>query len=179
MEPIWPISVKSRRRAGGCPPSARFRQSGGVTLASSKAGTVEEYLKELPEDRREVVSKVRDAILENLPKGYQERMSWGMISYEVPLERYPDTYNDQPLMYMALAAQKNHYAVYSSGIHMDPSGESWVRSEFEKAGKKLDMGKSCIRFKKLENLPLHVVEELAAGQGVDEFIRLYEEGRKK
>lgn len=148
-------------------------------MASSQAGTVEEYLKELPEERRAVVSRVREAILENLPDGYQEKINWGMISYEVPLERYPDTYNDQPLMYMALAAQKNHYAVYSSGVHLDPSGEAWVRAEFEEAGKKLDMGKSCIRFKKLENLPLHVVGKLAGGQEVDEFVRLYEEGRKK
>ena len=148
-------------------------------MASSKAGTVEEYLKELPEDRRQVVSEVRGVILQNLPDGYQETMNWGMISYEVPLERYPDTYNDQPLMYMALAAQKNHYAVYSSGVHLEASLEAWVRAEFKKAGKKLDMGKSCIRFKKLENLPLHVVEKIAGGQRVDEFIRLYEDSRKK
>ncbi|MGD2120485.1 MAG: DUF1801 domain-containing protein [Gemmatimonadota bacterium] len=147
-------------------------------MASSKASTVEEYLQELPAERREVVSSVRDVILENLPDGYQETMNWGMIAYEVPLERYPDTYNKQPLMYMALAAQKSHYAVYSSGVYMDPRGEDWVRTEFEKAGKKLDMGKSCIRFKTLGHLPLKVVGEIAGAQEVDEFIRVYEKSRE-
>ncbi len=147
-------------------------------MASSKASTVEEYLQELPEDRAAVVSEVRDVILKNLPKGYEETMNWGMIAYEIPLERYPDTYNKEPLMYMALAAQKNHYAVYSSGVYMDPLGESWLRSEFEKTGKKLDMGKSCIRFRRLENLPLEVIGKVAAGQSVNEFIGAYENARK-
>jgi hypothetical protein len=150
-----------------------------VIVASSKARTVQEYLDELPDERREVISSVRDVILENLPQGYQETMNWGMIAYEVPLERYPGTYNKQPLMYMALAAQKNHYAVYSSGVYMSPLGEAWVQSEFERAGKKLDMGKSCIRFKKLEALPLEVVGKIAAAHDVDDFIQVYEEGRKK
>ncbi len=148
-------------------------------MASSKAGSVEEYLKELPEERRETIARVREVILGNLPDGYREGMNWGMIAYEVPLERYPDTYNKQPLMYMALASQKHHYAVYSSGVYMDPLGESWVKSEFENAGKKLDMGKSCIRFKKLEDLPLEVVGKIAGAQTVDEFVRAYEDSRKK
>ena len=148
-------------------------------MARSEASTVREHLEELPEDRRSVISEVRDKILENLPEGYEEKMNWGMIAYEVPLERYPDTYNKQPLMYMALAAQKNHYAVYSSGVYMDPLGESWLASEFEKAGKRLDMGKSCIRFRKLENIPLDVIGKVAAAQGVDDFIFIYERGRER
>ena len=148
-------------------------------MASSKASTVEEYLQELPEDRRDVVSQVRDVIRKDLPKGYEETMNWGMIAYEVPLDRYPDTYNSKPLMYMALAAQKNHFAVYSSGVWMDPSGESWLKSEFEKAGKKLDMGKSCIRFRTLERVPLEVIGKVAGALGVDEFIQIYEESRKR
>lgn len=148
-------------------------------MASSDAKTVKEYLEELPEDRREVVSRVRDTIVGNLPEGFEETMEWGMISYQVPLSRYPDTYNKKPLMYMALAAQKNHYAVYSSGVHMDPLGESWLKKEFERAGKKLDMGKSCIRFKKLENLPQDVVGKIAAAQTVGEFIQIYEAAKGK
>ena len=149
-------------------------------MARSEAKTVEEYLAELPEDRSAVVAKVRDVILENLPAGYVETMNWGMIAYEVPLERYPDTYNGQPLVYMALAAQKNHFAVYSTGVYMDPHGEAFVRSEFEKAGKKLDMGKSCIRFRKLENLPLEVIGKITAGHSVEEFLDGYEKvGRGK
>lgn len=148
-------------------------------MASSGAKTVKGYLQELPEDRREVVSRVRDTILGNLPAGYEETMNWGMISFEVPLSRYPDTYNKKPLIYMALAAQKNHYAVYSSGVYMDPLGESWLKDQFERAGKKLDMGKSCIRFRKLENLPLEVVGKIAAAQNVDEFIEAYEAARSR
>ena len=126
-----------------------------------------------------MVSRVRDVIRANLPEGYQETMNWGMISFEIPLDRYPDTYNKQPLMYMALAAQKNHFAVFSSGIYMDPLGESWLKSEFEGAGKKLDMGKSCIRFRKLENLPREVIGKVAAAQSVDAFIEIYEKARTK
>jgi hypothetical protein len=150
-----------------------------VIVASSGAKTVKEYLKELPEDRSEVVSRVRDHILENLPAGFEESMCWGMISYQIPLDRYPDTYNKKPLMYMALAAQKNHYAVYSSGVYMHPLGESWVKEEFDRAGKKLDMGKSCIRFKKLEDLPLDVIGKIAATHSVEDFIGAYEASRRK
>ena len=82
-------------------------------------------------------------------------------------------------MYMALAAQKNHYAIYSSGVYMDPSGEAWVKAEFEEAGKKLDMGKSCIRFNKLENVPLEVIGKIASAQTVDDFVRAYEKVKKK
>ncbi len=147
-------------------------------MARSEAKTVEEYLNELPEARRAVVSRVRNVILEHLPEGYEEGMNWGMIAYEVPLERYPDTYNKQPLGYMALAAQKTHFAVYASGIYMNPQGESWLRSEFEKAGKKLDMGKSCIRFRKLENLPLEVIGKVAGAHSVEDFIGIYEKAKK-
>ena len=149
-------------------------------MPKSESRTVEEYLKELPREKRDVVARVREVILENLPEGFRESMNWGMIAYEVPLNRYPDTYNKKPLLYMALAAQKNHFAVYTSGVYVRPDGEEWVRREFEKAGKKLDMGKSCIRFRKLENLPLDVIGEIAGGQTLDEFLELYEtESRHK
>jgi hypothetical protein len=148
-------------------------------MARSEAKTPDEYLAELPEPRREVVSRIRDVILENLPEGFEETMNWGMIAYEVPLERYPDTYNGKPLLYMALAAQKNHFAVYTSGVYMNPEGEAWVKGEFEAAGKKLDMGKSCIRFKKLEDLPLEVIGKIAANHSVDDFIAGSEAARKR
>src|SRR4051794_30976735 len=111
-------------------------------MASSKATTVDDYLTELPEERRAVVSAVRDLVLRHLPPAYRECMNWGMISYEIPLERYPDTYNGQPLSYVALAAQKNHYALYLSCVHSDPERDAWLREQFSAAGKKLDMGKS-------------------------------------
>jgi hypothetical protein len=140
----------------------------------SSAVTVKDYLAELPEDRRAVVAAVRAVILKNLPKGYCESMNWGMISYEVPLDRYPNTYNGQPLAYAALAAQKNNYSLYLTCVYQDPKRERALRDAFAKAGKKLDMGKSCIRFKKLEDLPLPAIGKVIAGVPVDEFIKRYE-----
>ena len=147
-------------------------------MASSKAATVDEYLAELSEDRRAVVSTVRDVVLRSLPEGYREGMSWGMICYEIPLERYPDTYNKQPLGYVALAAQKNYYALYLS-VYQDPEGESWLRREFEKRGKKLDMGKSCLRFRRLDDLPMDVIEQVVASITPEQYIARYEAIRKK
>jgi hypothetical protein len=146
-------------------------------MASSKAATVEEYLQELPEDRREVVSTVRDVILRNLPDGYSETMAWGMISYGIPLERYPTTYNGQPLGYAALAAQKNSYSLYLLGVYMDPEQEEALREAFRREGKKLDMGKSCIRFRKPADLPLDAIGELIAASTPEQFIARYEASR--
>ncbi|HEX7182659.1 MAG TPA: DUF1801 domain-containing protein [Thermoanaerobaculia bacterium] len=148
-------------------------------MATSKATTVDGYLEELPEDRREVVSAVRQVILRNLPAGYRESMNWGMISYEIPLERYPETYNGQPLGYAALAAQKSHYALYLTCVYQDPEQESRLREEFRKAGKKLDMGKSCLRFKKLDDLPLDVIGKVIASNPPEAFIASYEASRKR
>lgn len=148
-------------------------------MAKSNAATVQEYLDELPEERRSVIATVRDVILRNLPEGYQERMSWGMICYEIPLERYPDTYNGQPLAYVALAAQKNHYAVYLTCTYQDQEKEAWFRDAYQKAGKKLDMGKSCLRFKKLQDLPLDVIGQAVAGTSPEEFIASYEAARQR
>jgi hypothetical protein len=143
-------------------------------MATSKAATVEEYLAELPEDRRAVVSAVRDVVLRNLPAGYREMMGYGMITWGIPLEDYPNTYNGQPLGYAALAAQKNYYALYLMSPYMDPAEKEGLRDEFRKAGKKLDMGKSCLRFKKLEDLPLDVVGRVIASTPPQEYITRYE-----
>ena len=145
-------------------------------MASSKAETVEQYLQELPEDRRAVVSAVRDVVVRNLPAGYREMMSFGMIVWGIPLEDYPNTYNGQPLGYAALAAQKNYYALYVM-TYMAPALEKWLRDEFHKAGKKLDMGKSCLRFKKLDDLPLDVIGRLIASTPPHEYITLHEQSR--
>lgn len=143
----------------------------------SDATTVEAYLDELPEERRAVVAAVRQVIVDHLPEGYSEAMNWGMISYEVPLERYPDTYNKQPLMYAALAAQKNHYGLYLMCVYQDSDRERQLREAFVAAGKKLDMGKSCVRFKKLEDLPLEAVGEVIADVTPEQFIESYETAR--
>jgi hypothetical protein len=148
-------------------------------MATSKAATVEAYLQELPEDRREVVSTVRDVILRNLPEGYTETMAWGMISYGIPLERYPTTYNGQPLGYAALAAQKNSYSLYLMGVYADPEQEAALREAFRREGKKLDMGKSCVRFKRLGDLPLEAIGELIAATTPEQYIAHYEATRAK
>ena len=148
-------------------------------MVQSRATTVKEYLDELPEDRRKAIAEVRKVIKQNLPKGYDEVMRWGMICYEVPLKRYPDTYNKQPLMYAALAAQKNHFAVYLCNVYQDKETEAWIKEAAREAGKKLDMGKSCLRFKKLEDLPLEVIGRAVARTSVADFIAIYERGRPR
>lgn len=152
----------------------RERRNGKV--ARSTAETVEQYLEELPEERRETLSTVRDLVLEHLPAGYREAMNWGMISYEVPLTRCPETYNGQPLMYAALAAQKNHFSLYLMAL--DGEGEQWLKEAFGRAGTKLDMGKSCVRFRWTQDLPLAVIADAVARTAVDDFVALYERGRK-
>ena len=143
-------------------------------MVSSRATTVEAYLDELPPERRAVVSRVRDVILENLPDGYVEDMNWGMISYEIPLETYPETYNGKPLSYIALAAQKHHYALYLQNVYQHPELLEELEQGFEDAGKKMDMGKSCLRFKKLKDVPLDVVAKVVAATSVDDMIASYE-----
>lgn len=136
----------------------------------SEAKTVEAYLAELPEERREAISKVREVILQNLPDGYEEAMNWGMIAYEVPLSTYPDTYNGQPLAYAALASQKNHMAVYLSGIYMDEEARAKFEADYRATGKRFDVGKSCVRFRKLDDLPLPVIAEAIRFLPADEYV---------
>ena len=148
-------------------------------MVSSDATTVEEYLDALPDDRRAALSVVREVILANLPEGYVETMNWGMITYEVPLARYPDTYNGRPLGYAALAAQKRHSSLYLMGTYADPAARDWFEREYAASGKKLDMGKSCLRFKTIDDLPLDVVGALIARTPVDVFVRLSEAARNR
>jgi hypothetical protein len=146
---------------------------------ASKSSAVNAYLEALPAQRREVLSTVRDVVVRNLPKGYEESMNYGMINYTVPLERYPDTYNGQPLCYAGLAAQKNHFSLYLLGAYGDPRQVKKIETEFKKRGLKLDMGKSCLRFRKLEDIPLDVVGEMIASTPPADFIKTYEKSRKK
>ena len=138
----------------------------------SEATTVKEYLDGLPDDRRKAIARVRSVIRKNLPRGYREVMNWGMITYEVPLKTCPDTYNGQPLMYAALASQKNHMAVYLTGCNMSAATRKKFEKAYKAAGKRLDAGKSCVRFWKLEDLPLDVVGEAIAEYPVETFVDL-------
>lgn len=145
----------------------------------SDAATVDEYLAGLPEERREAIGTVRDVILSNLPEGYEEAMRWGMIAYEVPLATEPDTYNGQPLMYAALASQKNHMAVYLTGVYADDQARESFLDAYRATGKRLDMGKSCIRFRKLEHLPLEVIGEAVGRYPVPAFLTLVTQARSR
>ena len=146
-------------------------------MVSSKAATVADYLAELPDDRRAEIERVRDLVNEALPDGYREAMGYGMIVWGIPLERYPDTYNKQPLGYAALAAQKNKNSLYLYGVYISKERSERLKAAFAAAGKKLDMGKSCIRFKRADDLPLDAIRTEIASTIPDELIRIYEKAR--
>ena len=138
----------------------------------SKARTVTEYIASLPEDRRVAIKAVRAVVNKHLPAGYQEGMEYGYIGWSVPLSVYPDTYNGQPLCYVALASQKSHMALYLMCAYADSPIKQRLVKGFKDAGKKLDMGKSCIRFKKLEDLPLDVIAEATAAMPMKKYIEI-------
>ena len=148
-------------------------------MVMSKAKTVAAYLKELPADRRAVISKVRDLVRTNLPKGYEELMGYGMIMWSVPLKRFPDTYNGHPLCYVALAAQKNYNSLYLMCVYGDAALRKQFHDDYKKSGKKLEIGKSCIRFKEPDDLALEVISNAVASTSVDTYIGWYEKSRKK
>lgn len=139
-----------------------------------QASSVEEYIQSIPEDRQEAIKTIRDTMLKHLPPGYKEGTMWGMICYYVPLEVKPDTYNGQPLCYAAIASQKNYISIYLTNVYSDPETEKWFKAEYAKTGKKLDMGKSCLRFKKLEDIPLDLIGKTVAKTSPQEFIEIYE-----
>lgn len=141
----------------------------------SEATTVEGYLAELPADRREALEAVRAVILDRLPDGYEEVMNWGMITYQVPLETYADTYNKQPLMFAALASQKNYMAVYLTGIYVSDEARGEFEEAYRATGKRFDVGKSCVRFRKLDDLPLGLIGDTIASIPVDRLIARAEE----
>ena len=148
----------------------------------SKATTPEAYIGELPEERKEVIGKLRKTILDNLPDGFEETMGYGMMAYVVPHSRYPDGYHCDPklpLPFINLASQKNHIGFYHMGIYSDSKLMTWFTTEFPKhVPGKLDMGKSCIRFKYLDDIPYELIGELASKITVDEWINYYESAIK-
>ncbi|MCI0571182.1 MAG: DUF1801 domain-containing protein [Myxococcaceae bacterium] len=146
-------------------------------MVTSKATSVEAYIAELPEERRKAIQAVRRVIQAHLPRGLEEGMQYGMIGYYVPLDRYGPTYNGQPLGVAALASRKGYMSLYLSSVYSDPKQQRWFVDEYRRSGKKLDMGKSCVRFKSLDDLPLELVGEVIARTSVDDFIALYERQR--
>lgn len=145
----------------------------------SDATTVEGYLASLPDERREALETVRSVILAQLPAGYEETMNWGMITYEVPLSVEPDTYNGKPLMYAALASQKHHMAVYLTAVYTDDDAAESFRDAYLATGKPLDMGKSCVRFKRIDDLPLDLLGATIGATPIDEFVARVADGTRR
>ena len=149
----------------------------------SKAASVNDYIEELPEDRKAAIKKLRAVIKKNLPKGFQECMGYGMIGYVVPHSKYPKGYHCDPKLpspFMGFASQKNFIAVYNMGVYGDPKLLKWFTDEHAKvSSKKLDMGKSCMRYKKPEDIPYELIGELAAKITPDEWIACYEKNVKR
>lgn len=148
-------------------------------MVSSTASTVSEFLASLPPERRAVIAAMRKLIRGSLPRGYREAMNFGMITYEIPLTRYPKTYNGQPLAYVALAAQKSKHSLYLTCAYMDEARATRLRDAHARAGKKLDMGKSCIRFKSLDDLELDAIASEIASTTPAQFIERYEAERAR
>ena len=149
----------------------------------SEATTPEQYINEAPEDRREALQKLRSVILKNLPKGFKEAIQYGMIGYAVPHEIYPSGYHcdpKQPLPFMSFASQKNSINFYHMGIYADNELYNWFTSEYPKySKKKLDMGKSCVRFKKFDDIPYDLIAELVRKITVEDWIKTYESQLKR
>jgi hypothetical protein len=146
-------------------------------VATSTAITPDEYMASLPEDRREAVSTIVDVVRVNLPPGYTEGMAYGMIGWWVPLERFPNTYNGQPLGLASIASHKNYISLYLNSVYGDPETERWFKERYQASGKKLNMGKSCVRFRRLEDVPLDVIGDTIARADLEEMLARYGEVR--
>jgi hypothetical protein len=146
------------------------------------AENVEDYLQKVPLERQEAFNKLRKTILDNLPTGYEETMSYGMIGYVVPKSNYPDGYHcspELPLPFMSIASQKNFVAFYHMGMYADAKILDWFVSSYQAVAKyKLDMGKSCVRFKKMDDIPYELIGQLTAKISCDEWIAMYESAYK-
>lgn len=149
----------------------------------NKADSPEDYIKQVPEERQNTLKKLRKSINDNLPKGFQEGIQYGMIGYFVPHTKYPDGYHckpQEPLPFMSLASQKNSINLYHMGIYAKKELHDWFITEFPKHSKrKLDMGRSCIRFKNMDDIPFELIGELTSKMTADEWIDLYETNLKK
>jgi uncharacterized protein YdhG (YjbR/CyaY superfamily) len=149
----------------------------------STAKTVNDYLNELPEERKEAFLKLRSSILKNLPKGFEEQMSYGMLGFVVPHSIYPNGYHCNtklPLPFINIGSQKNFFAMHHLGIYANPELLEWFTNEYPKhSAQKLDMGKGCVRFKKLDQIPIDLIAELAGKMTVEDWINCYETQIKK
>ena len=149
----------------------------------SNAATPEEYIETLPEDRKQIISAIRNTIIQNLPDGFLELMNYGMLGYVVPHSIYPSGYHcdpKQPLPFLSIASQKNHISIYHMGVYASKELSDWFTSEYSQfSKKKLDIGKSCIRFKKAEDVPVDLIGELASKITPNQWVEIYEKNYVK
>lgn len=148
-------------------------------MVQSAATTVEAYLDALPDERRAELAKARALVKKYLPEGYREGMLYGMIGWAIPLEQFPNTYNKQPLCTVGLAAQKNHLALYLMCAYTDPNDDASLREAYEAAGKKLDMGTSCIRFKRYDELLPEAIGRVIAAMPPERLIAAHDAVHRK
>lgn len=154
-----------------------------LTTMQIQSASVEDYILQIPEDRQDVFRKIFETINDNLPDGFSQGLSYGMIGWAVPLETYPAGYHctpGSPLPFMSIASQKNFIALYHMGMYAKPELLDWFVEEYPKYSRiKLDMGKSCVRFKKMDDIPLELLAELSKKMTVKEWIDIYEKNFKK
>jgi hypothetical protein len=146
-------------------------------MATTTASNADDLIAALPPERQKAVAAVRDVVRANLQPGFEEQIGYGGFGWVVPLERFPDTYNKQPLALAGLISQKNYISLYLNNVYGDPATERWFQEQYAASGKKLNMGKSCLRFRNLEDLPLDVIGATIARTSVDDYVRRYESVR--
>jgi hypothetical protein len=146
-------------------------------MVTSEAATPDDYVASLPDDRRAAVTALRDTINANLPDGFEEGMLYRMLGWYVPLERFGNTYNGQPLGLVGVASQKGYISLYLNSVYGDRDTEAWFKARYAESGKKLNMGKSCVRFRSVEEIPLDVIGETIARVELDSFVAHYEAAR--
>lgn len=150
-----------------------------MATKKSPGPTVTEFLAQLPDERRAEIKRVRDVVRRNIPKGYEEVVHSNMLMYQVPLKRYPDTYNGRPLCYLALASQKGYLTLHLMPVYGDRTQAQRLRQAFDAVGKKLDMGKACIRFKRADDLALDAIGKVVGSYPVDRWIEIAEWARRR
>jgi hypothetical protein len=176
--------MRSSKGSAGKPPVTRsssrttVRASSARPAATARPATVDAYLQTLPPDRRAMIAAVRRVVLDHLPNGYAELLDWG-ITYAIPLEQYPNTYNGHPLAIAAICSQKNYCTLHLMGAYGDVQTRAWLEAEFSRRGKTLDMGKACLHFRSLDDLPLDVIGQVIARIPPDRYIARYEASRRK
>jgi hypothetical protein len=139
---------------------------------------IQDLLAGLPDERARIVRELRNTILSNLPAGFAEKFEEGVLSYVIPLSAYPDTYNGQPLLLAALASQKSFVTLYLMAVYGDTKLEKWFKDAYARSGKRLDMGRSCVHFKKADDIPMRVIGEAISKVSVKQYIRIYESARE-